>query len=313
MLAQAVRERFSDNELILTDVTEGEGVSKLDITDAEGVKKFVQDARPEAIINCAAYTNVDGAEENGALAEKINAAGPENLAKAAAEIGALLIHISTDYVFGGGLDIASAYSEDDAKAPDTVYGKTKLKGEEGIVENCVKYYIFRTAWLYGNGGKNFVDTMLLVGRSASSADTLLTQRTSSAPRSAAPASSHSIPTESIVTVVCDQHGSPTYAKDLADVIYQAVTMEIPYGIYNATNEGFTTWAEFTEKIYELAKVNCKVQGISSAEYEAKNTRKTAPRPKNSQMSKEKLTAAGVKIRSWEEALRDYLRKEEYDK
>lgn len=285
MLAQAVCEKFKQgNELILTDSAE------LDITDLEAVMTAMNEYQPELVINCAAYTNVDGAETNEGVAFKVNATGPENLAKGAEKVGATLVHVSTDYVFGGAKDISEEYLEDDAKAPETAYGRTKLAGEEEIVDNCSKYYIFRTAWLYGLGGKNFVKTMLGAGK-----------------------------TNPEVTVVNDQHGSPTYTEDLTEIIYEAVTKKIPYGIYNSTNLGNTTWAEFTEEIYRQAGVDCKVTGISSEEYEKKAEekakaegieRKVAPRPKNSQMSKQKLIDAGVTVRPWQEALADYLKKEE---
>lgn len=309
MLAQAVRKRFekdSDgqaNKIILTDrsieaddvdangkneISQTSNRYALDITDLEAVKALVDKVKPDLIINCAAYTNVDGAEQAEELAEKVNALGPENLAKAVADADATLVHISTDYVFGGAKPINEVYSEDDEKNPQSVYGKTKLKGEEAIVKNCPKYYIFRTAWLYGMGGKNFVDTMIGASKNGE------------------------------VKVVNDQHGSPTCTNDLADIMYQAVYKQIPFGIYNATNEGFTTWYDFTKKIYELAEIDCNVIGVSSKEYEVESERRAAekgekrivaPRPLNSQMSKEKLKSYGVVIRSWEDALKDYLGKE----
>ena len=140
MLAKEVKEKFEkENEIIATDVAE------LDITNEEAVSNFINATKPDYIINCAAYTAVDKAEENYELAEKINGDGPRNLAKAAKESGAKLVHISTDYVFGGDLDVSKDYKEDDTKAPVTVYGKTKLHGEEGIIANMDEYYIFRTA------------------------------------------------------------------------------------------------------------------------------------------------------------------------
>ena len=199
MLAKEVKEKFEkENELILTDV------KSLDITDKQKVMEFVKECRPDYIINCAAFTAVDKAEECYELADKINGDGPTNLAIAAKENNAKLVHISTDYVFGGNLNLDKDYKEDDKKAPVTVYGKTKLHGEEQIQENTDKYYIFRTAWLYGIGGNNFVKTMLKLGKDKDE-----------------------------LNVVADQHGSPTYAKDLAEFIYQAVTKKIPYGIYNS--------------------------------------------------------------------------------
>ena len=155
MLAKEVIKKFKDgNELILTDVAE------LDITNKENVDSFIAEKKPEVIINCAAFTAVDKAETAGEIVEKINAIGPKNLAIAAKANHAILVHISTDYVFGGNLDISKSHKEDDEKKPNTAYGITKLHGEENIENNADKYYIFRTAWLYGIGGHNIVKTML---------------------------------------------------------------------------------------------------------------------------------------------------------
>ena len=311
MLAQAVRERFAkdpqgkDNELILTDVVADEkiGSLSLDITDSSAVAEFIQDVKPELIINCAAYTNVDGAEQQKELAEKVNYVGPSNLALAAKKTRAVLVHVSTDYVFGGEAPKNHIYSEDDPKNPRSVYGITKLRGEEAIETGCEKYYIFRTAWLYGKGGKNFVKTMVEVGIKQC-------QKMEKGEGYRAE-----------VAVVDDQFGSPTYTEDLTDIIYQAVYKNIPYGVYNATNEGFTCWADFTRKIYEICKIDCKVKGISSKEYEKDAVKKAeergekrivAPRPKNSMMSKQKLEDAKVFVRDWEEALHDYLKEEQFD-
>ena len=275
MLAQAVKERFKENnELVLTDANE------LDITDRDAVLSAIQKIKPELIINCAAYTNVDGAEENAELCKKVNADGPANLAIAAQKVDATLVHISTDYVFGGKKPTSEAYKEDDEKFPESVYGITKLAGEEGIAKNTDKYYIFRTAWLYGLGGKNFVKTMLKVGKERDE-----------------------------VSVVSDQHGSPTYTEDLTNFIFEAIAKKIPYGIYNATDDGYTTWADFTEKIFELAGLKTKVNPISTEEY-MKNANKTvAKRPLNSKMSKEKLKNAGIFVPRWEDSLEKYLKKE----
>lgn len=274
MLAKAVRQRFAEEELILTDVVEDESIKKLDITNLESVTDFVFNCKPDVIINCAAYTAVDNAEKDLDLARKINADGPKNLAIAAKKVGSKLVHISTDYVFEGDLSLDSIYFEDDEKNPQTVYGLTKLKGEEAIKENMEDYYIFRTAWLYGDG-KNFVRTMLNAGRSSKT-----------------------------VKVVCDQHGSPTYTVDLADIIHQAIEKQIPYGIYHATNLGFTTWYDFTRKIYEIANITCEVNPVTTEEYP-----KPAKRPANSMLSKEKALNAGIEIPSWEDALTRYLKTE----
>ena len=275
MLAKEVKERFEgENELILTDV------SDLDITDEDAVMKFIEKTKPDVIINCAAFTAVDKAETAGDVVEKINANGPENLAKAANKNHAKLIHVSTDYVFGGDLDVEKDYKEDDEKNPVTAYGITKLHGEKKIEENMNDYYIFRTAWLYGIGGNNIVKTMLKLGTDK---DTL--------------------------SVVADQHGSPTYAKDLAEIMYQALDKKIPYGVYNSTNEGYTTWFDFTNKIFELSNIECEVNPVTTEEYIEMMGVTQAKRPKNSQMSKEKLKLYGISIPKWEDGLKRYLTEE----
>ena len=271
MLAKSVREKLSEgNKLICTDVNE------LDITDESAVLKKVEEIKPEYIINCAAYTAVDKAEDVYDLADKINADGPGNLAKAAKAVDAVLIHISTDYVFNGDLDLSKSYVETDQVGPVTVYGKTKLHGEEEVQKNTDKFYIFRTAWLYGDGN-NFVRTMLKLGT-----------------------------TKDEINVVSDQHGSPTYAEDLANIIKQAIEKKIPYGIYHTTNQGFTTWYEFTKKIFELANISCKVNPVTTEKYIEIMKVKQAKRPFNSKLSKEKILSQGVEIPTWEEGLKRYL-------
>lgn len=273
MLAKAVRERFKEQELILTDVVGT--TEKLNITNFADVEDFVSHVNPDVIINCAAYTAVDKAEEEENLARKINADGPRNLAIVSKQHNCILVHISTDYVFGGDLSLDEIYKEDDVKAPVTAYGRTKLDGEKAITKNTDNFYIFRTAWLYGDG-KNFVRTMLKFGKQKDD-----------------------------VKVVFDQHGSPTYTEDLADIIYQALEKNIPYGIYHTTNLGFTTWYDFTKKIYDLAGISCKVNPVTSEEFAS-----IAKRPANSMLSKEKILDAGISVPSWEDALERYLKLEE---
>ena len=266
MLAKAVINKFKDNnELLLTDVEE------LDITNKDAVITYVEKNRPNIIINCAAYTAVDNAESNLELAEKINAIGPRNLAIACNKFDITLVHISTDYVFKGDLDINLDYKETDETGPVTAYGITKLHGENEVQSNCSKYYIFRTAWLYGEG-KNFVKTMIKLGNE-----------------------------KETVNVVSDQHGSPTYTEDLASIIYQALNKKIEYGIYHATNQGFTTWYEFTKTIFSISNINCNVNPVSSEEFVT-----VAKRPKNSMLSKDKLIANGIIIPTYEDALKRYL-------
>lgn len=274
MLAKSVRKRLEKgNELICTDVAD------LDITDREAVLKFVAEAKPDYIINCAAFTAVDKAETAGEIVEKINADGPGNLARATKENNSVLVHISTDYVFGGDLAIEKDYKEEDAKAPVTAYGITKLQGEEQIQENTDQYYIFRTAWLYGDGN-NFVRTMLNLGEAKDE-----------------------------ISVVADQHGSPTYAEDLANMIGEAIEKKIPYGVYHATNEGYTTWYDFTKAIFEYTGTICQVNPVTTEEYIEMMKITQAKRPKNSQLTKEKLLAQGITVPAWEDALKRYLKEE----
>ncbi|CCZ18445.1 dTDP-4-dehydrorhamnose reductase rfbD ortholog [Clostridium sp. CAG:780] len=269
MLAKAVKEELKENELVCTDVEE------LDITNLDAVRLYTKKVKPDYIINCAAYTAVDKAEEQEELVYKINAIGPKNLAIATQENNAVLVHISTDYVFGGDKDTSKDYNEDDKKNPQAVYGKTKLAGEKFIEENCKKFYIFRTAWLYGEG-HNFVRTMINLSKEHDE-----------------------------VKVVNDQHGSPTYAVDLASIIHQAMEKQIPFGVYNSTNMGYTTWYDFTKMIYDLEGINCKVTPVTSEEFKS-----AAKRPKNSQMSKSKLLKYGIKIPTYEDALKRYLKIEQ---
>ena len=279
MLAKEVREKFEDgNEITLTDVAE------LDITNEQGVMDFVTNLKPDLIINCAAFTAVDKAETCLELADRINGDGPTFLARAAKANGCKLVHISTDYVFGGDLDLSKVYSEDDEKKPVTAYGITKLHGEQGIENNMDEYYIFRTAWLYGIGGNNFVKTMTKLG----------TERDE-------------------LSVVSDQHGSPTYAKDLSNIIYQAVTKEIPFGIYNATNEGYTTWYDFTKEILDEQGIECKVNPVTTEEYIDMMKVTQAKRPYNSQMSKDKLKAQGIDVPDWKDGLKRYLKEANNEK
>lgn len=272
MLAREVKEKFAkENEITSTDVSE------LDITDEKAVMEFVSNLKPDYIINCAAFTAVDKAEDCYELADKINGDGPTNLAKAAKSVGAKLVHISTDYVFGGDLDVSKDYKEDDKKEPVTVYGITKLHGEEGIEKNMDEYYIFRTAWLYGVGGNNFVKTMTKLGS-----------------------------TRDEINVVSDQHGSPTYAKDLTEIIYQAIEKKIPYGVYNATNQGYTTWYEFTKEILNKQGIECKVNPVTTEQYIEMMKVTQAKRPFNSQLSKNKLLEQGIDVPEWKDGLKRYL-------
>lgn len=274
-LGKAVQKELAgEAELICTDVINGlPDVVFLDITDQISVLDIVSKTNPDIIINCAAYTDVDGCEKNYDIAYGINAIGPKNLAVAAAQTDARIVHVSTDYVFRG--DEPDDLDEGEKPDPISAYGKTKLKGEQAVKENCKKHYIFRTAWLYGEG-KNFVKTMLRLS------DTM-----------------------DEIKVVDDQIGSPTSATELARVIKQVVATE-EYGLYHATCEGSTSWAGFAKKIFEEAKKDTKVIPISSEEYKELNPA-SADRPKFSVLDNKNLRDRGFKpMKNWEDAFVDYM-------
>lgn len=273
MLGGELRERLEKKY----EVT-GTTLQTLDITDREAVLAKAKEVKPYYIINCAAYTNVDGCEVNYDLANKVNGLAVANIAEAAKENDSTFIHISTDYVFDGKLDIEKIYTEDMESNPISAYGKTKLVGEQNAAK-AEKYYILRTAWLYGIGGKNFVKTMLKLSE-----------------------------THDELKVVCDQHGSPTSTTTLCEIIEQIMEKEPAYGVYHSTNEGFTTWYDFTVKIMELAGRKTKVHPVTSEEYKQMNPA-SSDRPKNSMLSKEKLKNAGIVPSKWEDALANYLKEE----
>ena len=273
MLGGELKERLEKKY----DVT-GTTIETLDICDKEAVLTKAKEVNPDFVINCAAYTNVDGCEVNYDLANKVNGIAVGNIAEAAKETGAKLIHISTDYVFDGKLDVDKIYTEDMEPAPVSAYGKTKLLGEQNAAK-AGKYYILRTAWLYGLGGKNFVKTMLKLSENHDS-----------------------------INVVCDQHGSPTSTTTLCEIIEQVIEKEPEYGVYHSTNEGFTTWYDFTKKIYELSNKTTVVNPVTSEQYKEMNPA-SSDRPKNSQLSKQKLESIGIVPSNWEDALANYLKEE----
>ena len=265
----------SRHNYIYTDVVEAEGnrTTMLDITNAEDVKAMVANHNIDVIINCAAYTNVDAAEDNEALAEKLNSEAPAILANAMAEAGGLLVHISTDYVFGGD-PYNTPCREDQKGTPTGVYGATKLRGEQRITASGCKYLIIRTAWLYSEFGKNFVKTMLNL--------------TSTKPE---------------LKVVFDQTGTPTYAYDLAKAIVEIVESkkyEGNEGIYHYSNEGVCSWYDFTKMIAEMAgHTECDIQPCHSSEFPSK-----VVRPSYSVLDKSKIKAVfGLTIPYWTDSLR----------
>ncbi|MDD5065525.1 MAG: dTDP-4-dehydrorhamnose reductase [bacterium] len=250
----------------------------VDITRPDQIKDFIRDTRIEYIINCAGYTAVDKAEEEKEKALQINGEAVKNLAGAALEKQAVLIHISTDYIFDGMK--SEPYREEDEPKPLSLYGLSKLKGEEHVLNMLKRYYILRTAWLYGKNGRNFVFTML-----------------------------NSLKTKDEIRVVDDQQGTPTYSKDLAAAILVILrTPLLPYGIYHFTNEGETTWFGFTGEIYRQA-VQMKMvdppvtlRPVTTKEYPL-----PARRPKYSVLSRDKIKKAlNIRIREWKDALGDFL-------
>ena len=275
-LGRAIRKEYagSDEEFVNTDVTEGEGVKALDITDVDAVLKMVEETKPEVIINCAAHTNVDACETQWDLAYKINAIGPRNLSIAASKAGAKMIHVSTDYVFEG--NGTRPYTEFDEPNPVSAYGKTKLEGENFVKAFADKYFILRTAWLYGEG-KNFVKTMLRLAE-----------------------------THDEVSVVSDQLGSPTSAVELAKMIHYLEPTE-NYGVFHATCEGDTNWAEFAEAIFKRAGKNTKVNHVTSEQY-AKMNPASANRPAYSILDNYMLRlTSDFRMADWQDALDVYMK------
>lgn len=252
-----------DYSIINTDVED------LDITDVDEVCTFIGNTKPYAIINCAAHTGVDACETEIDKAYKINAVGPRNLAIASKKTGCKLVQVSTDYVFEGNAD--RPYTEFDTPNPQGIYGKTKLEGENFVKEFADRYFIIRTAWLYGDG-KNFVRTMLRLAES-----------------------------NDIVKVVGDQVGSPTSAMELASMIKFLIPTE-NYGLFHGTCEGVCSWAEFAEEIFRLAGKKTRVKHITSDEYSAK-----AKRPAYSVLENYllKLTT-DYQFASWQSAIKKFM-------
>lgn len=258
----------SDISLVNTDVAE------LDITNIDKVMELAREVKPYAIINCAAYTNVNACETDLDNAYRINAIGPRNLSIAATETGAKLVQISTDYVFPG--DTRKPYIEFDAVGPKSAYGITKLAGENFVKEFAKEYFIIRTAWLYGEG-KNFVKTMLRLSE-----------------------------TNDLVKVVDDQVGSPTSAPELAKAIaYLLPTRN--YGLFHGTCEGHCSWAEFTEEIFKLAGKKTRVEHLSTKQYEAENPA-SAPRPAYSILENYMFNlTTDFKFANWHDAIAEYIK------
>ncbi len=268
----------SNDNYIFTDVNqvEGQQTEYLDITDIEAIRKAVNDKDVNIIVNCAAYTNVDAAETNEPIAEKLNALAPKNLATVMAERKGLLVHISTDYVFGQE-PYNTPCHEDQKGTPTGIYGLTKLHGEQNIIASGCQYLIIRTAWLYSEFGKNFCKTMLNL--------------TATKPQ---------------LKVVFDQVGTPTYALDLANAIYEIVSnrkYEGNSGVYHYSNEGVCSWFDFTKMIAEYsAQTACDVQPCHSDEFPS-----PVKRPAFSVLDKTKIKQTfGVKVPYWTDSLKQCI-------
>ncbi|RZI49591.1 dTDP-4-dehydrorhamnose reductase [Lactococcus kimchii] len=250
-------------------------VNELDITDKAAVDTFFDAHKPELVYHCAAYTAVDKAEDEGKeLDEKINVDGTKNVAEAAARVGATIVYISTDYVFGGTLPIGQEWPVDAPKAPESEYGRTKHLGEEAVKASGAKFYIVRTAWVFGSYGPNFVFTM----------QNLATRFPE-------------------LTVVNDQHGRPTWTRTLAEFMVYLVNEKADFGFYHLTNDAApgedVTWFDFAKEI--LKDTDVVVKPVDSSKFPAK-----AKRPFNSTMSLEKAKATGFVIPTWQEALAKML-------
>ncbi|MBE6283090.1 MAG: dTDP-4-dehydrorhamnose reductase [Mediterranea massiliensis] len=259
---RVLAEENAQHEYIFTDVQE------LDICNEQAVNTFVKENGVEVIVNCAAYTAVDKAEDDEAFADKLNHLAPGYLAAAAEEVGAALIQVSTDYVFDGTAHLP--YTEEVAPCPNSAYGRTKLAGEEAVMQKCSRAMVIRTAWLYSIYGNNFVKTMIRLGKEREA-----------------------------LGVVFDQIGTPTYANDLARAIMAAINQGVVPGIYHYSNEGVCSWYDFTRAIHRLAGITtCNVSPLHTHEYPAK-----APRPNYSVLDKTKIkNTFNITIPHWEDSL-----------
>lgn len=256
----------------------GVDVEEMDVTDGKRVSDVMQDVKPDAVIHCAAWTAVDAAEDNEEKVRAINAVGTENIAKECKKLGCKMMYISTDYVFDGKGDKPWQPDCKDYK-PLSVYGKTKLEGEIAVSSILEKYFIVRIAWVFGKNGKNFVRTMLNVGK-----------------------------THDTVKVVNDQVGTPTYTYDLARLLVDMIETD-KFGYYHATNEGgYISWYDFAGEIYRQAGYNTKVIPVSTQEYGLSK----AARPFNSRLDRSKLIENGFKpLPAWQDALNRYLKETEF--
>lgn len=249
-------------------------VAELDITDQAAIEKMVMDHAIDGIVNCAAYTAVDKAEDNQELCRKLNSLAPGYLAAAIAKRGGWMIQISTDYVFDG--TNHTPYTEEAPTCPNSVYGVTKLEGEQAAQKACEKTMVIRTAWLYSTFGNNFVKTMIRLGKEKPE-----------------------------LGVIFDQIGTPTYAHDLAVAIFAAINQGVVPGVYHFSNEGVISWYDFTKAIHRIAGITtCHVRPLHTSEYPT-----PASRPHYSVLDKTKIkTVYGIEVPYWEESLEVCVRK-----
>ena len=244
--------------------------SELNLCSEDNIRNYILNSNCEAIVHCAAYTQVDKAEDEKDLCIKINATATKHIAKCAKILDIPMIYISTDYVFDGTKD--GEYTENDETNPINIYGESKLAGEKYVQEILDKYYIVRTSWVFNINGKNFIETMLRLSKANNQ-----------------------------LSIVNDQIGSPTYTRDLSRLLVDMLETS-KYGLYHATNEGYCSWYEFANTIFKLANINIDIKAINSNEYASR-----AKRPLNSKLSKDKLIEYGFKpLPHWEDALKDYL-------
>ncbi len=248
-------------------------VAELDITNRDAIETFVNEHQIDGIVNCAAYTAVDKAESNVELCQLLNAEAPAYLAKAIGRRGGWMIQISTDYVFDG--TNHTPYTEDETTCPNSVYGRTKLEGEQNVQKYCEQSIIIRTAWLYSTFGNNFVKTMIRLGKEKPE-----------------------------LGVIFDQIGTPTYARDLAVAIFTAIEQGIVPGIYHFSNEGVISWYDFTKAIHRIAGITtCKVRPLHTSEYPT-----PANRPHYSVLDKSRIKRVyGLDIPYWEDSLAECIR------
>ena len=244
--------------------------SELNLCSEDNIRNYILNSNCEAIVHCAAYTQVDKAEDEKDLCIKINATATKHIVKCAKILDIPMIYISTDYVFDGTKD--GEYTENDETNPINIYGESKLAGEKYVQEILDKYYIVRTSWVFNINGKNFIETMLRLSKANNQ-----------------------------LSIVNDQIGSPTYTKDLSRLLVDMLETS-KYGLYHATNEGYCSWYEFADTIFKLANINIDIKAINSNEYASR-----AKRPLNSKLSKDKLIEYGFKpFPHGEDALKDYL-------